>query len=315
MFRNLGIVREAIGNLNEERLKELYDKSIIFDKGGWNELEAIKNIFNDKNVSLESLYPNEFKDGKFKDMYGKELVPYYEKGYFGEDYKNKEEYKVFRKEVMKEALINNLMYEDNFFSSIQKHYSDIENDKISKEEREGLNFEFKEEFGVTYKEYMDNKKVEDEIKNYIKNELNNLGGLNMNKINQKEIEKMVIAHEEWLRTNGKSGNRLDLEGKELKGIRLLNVDLENASFKDTVIKDCAIFANLKGANFEGSKIDNVEFIGSNIKGVKIGAKELELINIQINEEEFLHKEANKTLKTNINKEHKKEKIKEAEYEM
>ncbi|MBY0756284.1 ImmA/IrrE family metallo-endopeptidase [Clostridium sardiniense] len=129
---------------------------------------------------------------------------------------------------------------------------------------------------------------------------------------QKEIEKMVKEHEEWINTKGERGRRLDLEGKELKGIRLLNVDLENANFKNTVIKDSAIFANLKGANFEGSKIDNTEFLGSNIKGVKMGAKELEIINTQIKEEEILNKEANKILKTNKNK--SKEKAKDNTYE-
>lgn len=138
---------------------------------------------------------------------------------------------------------------------------------------------------------------------------------NMSKeISQKEINKMVQEHEEWINTNGENGKRLDLEGKELKGIRLLNVDLENANFENTVIKDSAIFANLKGANFEGCKIENTEFIGSNIKGIKIGAKELEIINIQIKEEEALHKETNSVLKTNKEKVKNKEKDNDYEYE-
>ena len=134
-------------------------------------------------------------------------------------------------------------------------------------------------------------------------------------ITQKEINKMVREHEEWINTNGKSGKRLDLEGKELKGIRLLNVDLKDANFKNTIIKDSDIFADLKGADFEGSIIENTEFIGSNIKGIKIGAKELEMINIQIREEEALHKEANDTLKTNKDKVKNREKDNEYEREI
>ncbi|MDQ0149637.1 pentapeptide repeat-containing protein [Eubacterium multiforme] len=121
-------------------------------------------------------------------------------------------------------------------------------------------------------------------------------------IKQREINKMARDHEEWIDTNGKSGKKLNLEGKELNGIRLLNLNLKEANFKNTIIKDTAIFANLEGANFEGSKIDNVEFIGSNIKGMKIDTKELERINIQIKEELSLHNEANVSLKTNNNKE-------------
>ncbi|MDQ0149639.1 phosphoribosylformylglycinamidine (FGAM) synthase PurS component [Eubacterium multiforme] len=42
----------------------------------------------------------------------------------------------------------------------------------------------------------------------------------------------------------------------------------NVNFKNTIIKDTTIFTNLDGSDFEGIKIENVEFIESNIKEIK-----------------------------------------------
>ena len=311
------------------KLKELYEKSIIFDKGGWNELRAIKSVLNkdrskNNQVSLESMYTVEANMGLFEDMDGKELIPYYEKGYFGDiidskiiggsyeqvtyggDYTNKKEYKEFRKEVMKEALIDNLMHEDNFFSSIKKYYSDIENKSIKEDERERLNYEFKDEFGVSYKEYMDNKKNEDKVKEDIKNELEKLGrGENkmINKKEEKEILKMVREHEEWLNSRGERGKRLNLEGEDLKGIKFLNLDLRNANFKNADISNCIIYADLKNANFEGVKInEKTKFTGSkNINKMTIEANKLQIIDVQIKEELDKHKIGMKNIKSLKNK--------------
>lgn len=132
-------------------------------------------------------------------------------------------------------------------------------------------------------------------------------------ISQKEIDKMVKDHEEWLNSNGEKGKRLDLEGKELKGLRILNVNLKEANLSNTVIQDSVIFADLNSANFTGAKIDNTKFLGSNIETIKIDSVNLKVINKQLKEEEKLHKEVNKTLKSNLTKD--KEKTNNKDYEM
>lgn len=132
-------------------------------------------------------------------------------------------------------------------------------------------------------------------------------------ISQKEIDKMVKDHEEWLNSNGEKGKRLDLEGKELKGLRILNVNLKEANLSNTVIQDSVIFADLNSANFTGAKIDNTKFLGSNIETIKIDSVNLKAINKQLKEEEKLHKEVNKTLKSNLTKD--KEKTNNKDYEM
>lgn len=131
-------------------------------------------------------------------------------------------------------------------------------------------------------------------------------------ISQKEIDKMVKDHEEWLNSNGEKGKRLDLEGKELKGLRILNVNLKEANLSNTVIQDSVIFADLNSANFTGAKIDNTKFLGSNIETIKIDSVNLKVINKQLKEEEKLHKEVNKTLKSNLTKDKEKTNNKDCE---
>ena len=131
-------------------------------------------------------------------------------------------------------------------------------------------------------------------------------------ISQKEIDKMVKDHEEWLNSNGEKGKRLDLEGKELKGLRILNVNLKEANLSNTVIQDSVIFADLNSANFTGAKIDNTKFLGYNIETIKIDSVNLKVINKQLKEEEKLHKEVNKTLKSNLTKDKEKTNNKDCE---
>lgn len=131
-------------------------------------------------------------------------------------------------------------------------------------------------------------------------------------ISQKEIDKMVKDYEEWLNSNGEKGKRLDLEGKELKGLRILNVNLKEANLSNTVIQDSVIFADLNSANFTGAKIDNTKFLGSNIETIKIDSVNLKVINKQLKEEEKLHKEVNKTLKSNLTKDKEKTNNKDCE---
>lgn len=126
-------------------------------------------------------------------------------------------------------------------------------------------------------------------------------GLIPKKINQYELNQMVKDHEEWINTNGLKGEQLDLEGKELNGLRLLNVDLEGANFKNTMIKDSSIFANLKNADFRGSKIESTEFLGSNLDNIKIDIENLRKIYRDLSLDKETHIEANATLKTNQNK--------------
>ncbi|UYX11366.1 pentapeptide repeat-containing protein [Clostridium perfringens] len=150
---------------------------------------------------------------------------------------------------------------------------------------------------------MEHKKINDSI--------NKEGNMKKYKLDN-DISEKIRKHELWIESNKKKGERLDLEGRDLRGVRFLNVNLKEANFKNSDLEGAIFFANLTGANLEGTNLKNTKFIGSNIKDIIIEPNKLERINLEISEELEFHNEMNKTLKTN-NKE--KNKSKENNYEM
>ncbi|WP_283700743.1 pentapeptide repeat-containing protein [Clostridium perfringens] len=145
----------------------------------------------------------------------------------------------------------------------------------------------------------------------IKDEINKEGNMKKYKLDN-DISEKIRKHELWLESNKKKGERLDLEGRDLRGVRFLNVNLKEANFKNSDLEGAIFFANLTGANLEGTNLKNTKFIGSNIKDIIIEPNKLERINLEISEELEFHNKMNKTLKTN-NKE--KSKSKENNYEI
>ncbi|MDC4251227.1 pentapeptide repeat-containing protein [Clostridium perfringens] len=145
----------------------------------------------------------------------------------------------------------------------------------------------------------------------INNSINKEGNMKKYKLDN-DISEKIRKHELWLESNKKKGERLDLEGRDLRGVRFLNVNLKEANFKNSDLEGAIFFANLTGANLEGTNLKNTKFIGSNIKDIAIEPNKLERINLEINEELEFHNKIKNTLKTN-NKE--KNKSKENNYEM
>ncbi|MDU4075034.1 MAG: pentapeptide repeat-containing protein [Clostridium perfringens] len=145
----------------------------------------------------------------------------------------------------------------------------------------------------------------------INNSINKEGNMKKYKLDN-DISEKIRKHELWLESNKKNGERLDLEGRDLRGVRFLNVNLKEANFKNSDLEGAIFFANLTGANLEGTNLKNTKFIGSNIKDIAIEPNKLERINLEINEELEFHNKIKNTLKTN-NKE--KNKSKENNYEM
>ena len=65
-------------------------------------------------------------------------------------------------------------------------------------------------------------------------------------MNQKELDKILDNHKEWLRTNGEKGKRANLERANLERANLEGANLERANLEG---------ANLKRANLEGANLD------------------------------------------------------------
>lgn len=114
---------------------------------------------------------------------------------------------------------------------------------------------------------------------------------------QKEVDKMLQRHEQWLASDGKEGQQANFREKNLAGIDLSNrtlenidftganlrlsnfedsniknsnfadADLESAAFDYTVIKDCKFdWGKLVGATFENSELERVSFTNSDLTG-------------------------------------------------
>ena len=125
---------------------------------------------------------------------------------------------------------------------------------------------------------------------------------------EKEIWRKIREHEEWIKSNGLRGQQLNLENENLSGMRLINLDLRDANFKGADMTQCVIFADLRGADLTGIKINNSEWIGSNINNVTIEANKLNLIEYQMEQEKDVHLASMDKLKT-------KTKTKEKEVKM
>ena len=125
---------------------------------------------------------------------------------------------------------------------------------------------------------------------------------------ENEIWRKIREHEEWIKSNGLRGQQLNLENENLSGMRLINLDLRDANFKGADMTQCVIFADLRGADLTGIKINNSEWIGSNINNVTIEANKLNLIEYQMEQEKDVHLASMDKLKT-------KTKTKEKEVKM
>lgn len=149
-----------------------------------------------------------------------------------------------------------------------------------------------------YEKYMDNdfKLINDKFED-LKNEIE-MGKLDMrDEKKEKEIWRKIREHEEWVKSNGLRGQQLNLENENLSGMRLINLDLRDANFKGADMTQCVIFADLRGADLTGVKINNSEWIGSNINNVTIEANKLNLIEYQMEQEKDLHLASMDKLKT------------------
>lgn len=149
-----------------------------------------------------------------------------------------------------------------------------------------------------YEKYMDSdfKFINDRFED-LKNEIERENLEMRDEKKEKEIWRKIREHEEWVKSNGLMGKKLDLENENLKGMRLINLDLREANFKGADMTQCIVYADLRGADLRGAKIDNSEWIGSNINNITIEANKLNLIEYQMEQEKDLHLAGMDKLKT------------------
>ena len=120
---------------------------------------------------------------------------------------------------------------------------------------------------------------------------------NLRENKEKIIWRKIRAHEEWVESYGLLGQQLNLENENLRGIRLINLDLREANLRNTDLRNSVIYADLRGADLTGAKIDNSDWVGSNINYMKIENDKLNFIENQMEQEKNWHLPSMKKLKT------------------
>ena len=111
------------------------------------------------------------------------------------------------------------------------------------------------------------------------------------------LDEDIDKHEEWVESDGLLGQQLNLENENLRGIRLINLDLREANLRNTDLRNSVIYADLRGADLTGAKIDNSDWVGSNINYMKIENDKLNFIENQMEQEKNWHLPSMKKLKT------------------
>lgn len=90
-----------------------------------------------------------------------------------------------------------------------------------------------------------------------------------------DLNKVLEDHNNWLRTNGKSGSRANFEGLELINPNFLNANLEKASLKNTKILDGFLIgatfkeAECQNAIFKNSYLGTCNFSETNLSGADL----------------------------------------------
>ena len=299
--------------LEDEKLINFLGKDrVVINEITRDELEKIINE-NDSNIFLENEKELSIKNevvamkvkGKYRDVY------------IGTDYKldnliyiddnknlyrikenieyDKSLYRIKEQEIMKDLEeISFKIIKNNIEALMKENYGDFVRAMISIE----TGIEDLDLLDNIYEKYMDsdfkliNDKFED-LKNKI--EMEKLDMRDEKK--EKEIWRKIREHEEWVKSNGLRGQQLNLENENLSGMRLINLDLRDANFKGADMTQCIVYADLRGADLRGAKIDNSEWIGSNINNITIEANKLNLIEYQMEQEKDLHLAGMDKLKT------------------
>lgn len=327
LLENENIVEKEI---KDEKLRNFLGKDrVVINEITRDELEKIinenaSNIFleNEKELSIKNEVVAMKVKGKYRDVYIGTAYKLDNLIYIDDNknlYRIKENieydkslYGIKEQEIMKDLEEKSIESDDwklterdyeeisfkviknNIETLIRENYGDFVRAIISIES----GIEDLEILDNIYEKYMDsdfkliNDKFED-LKNEIEREKLDV----RDEKKEKEIWRKIREHEEWVKSNGLRGQQLNLENENLSGMRLINLDLRDANFKGADMTQCVIFADLRGADLTGVKINNSEWIGSNINNVTIEANKLNLIEYQMEQEKDLHLASMDKLKT------------------
>ena len=89
-------------------------------------------------------------------------------------------------------------------------------------------------------------------------------------LTEEELKQILERHELWLKSNGKQGERANLEGANLDRANLKGVNLEKANLERVSLKWADLEnANLEGANLKGASLEWANFQWANLAGANL----------------------------------------------
>jgi len=111
----------------------------------------------------------------------------------------------------------------------------------------------------------------------------------------RELLRVLTEHHTWLEKNGRFGQRADLSGLNLEGIKvpktnfsladmagtnLAGADLEGADMQGVnLVRSCLRDANLRRANLQDADLSDVDLRGANLTGANLKGADLWRANL------------------------------------
>jgi len=96
-------------------------------------------------------------------------------------------------------------------------------------------------------------------------------GGKLHKVSEEKLKQILAAHEAWLETDGKEGEKAALFQTDLQGVRLFGANLRKASVP---------YANLQGAQLDGANLQEADFEDANLKGAYLIDANLQGANLR-----------------------------------
>jgi uncharacterized protein YjbI with pentapeptide repeats len=106
-------------------------------------------------------------------------------------------------------------------------------------------------------------------------------------ITESELQDVLEAHELWVRSGGKRGERADLSGVDLEGADLSDAQLSQADLFEARLDEAQMQgADLRRANLQESRLRGVDLHGANLEGARMYGADLtkaRMRNVQLRE--------------------------------
>ncbi len=102
----------------------------------------------------------------------------------------------------------------------------------------------------------------------------------LREISPEELQRILKAHQQWLESEGKEGERADLGWANLQAAALRGVNLEGADLRGANLEKADLAgANLQAAALRGVNLQKAVLFGANLQAANLGWANLQAANL------------------------------------